>query len=305
MVAASIKRAWVVWASWLALPACGRLGFQEHALAVAGASDAGALDSDTLDSSAIDAGTDAAANSCRAVEASDDYCRALPHLDHVPVIDGRPECGLPLRTFAPQGWVGVIPSISSDQGTPRFALAWHEQGIYVYLEIVDGSLLPPLAGTEIWCGDSAEAYVDSDGKFASATMYDNPGTSQFIATPPSNNPLAPLRAERFRDGDTATGRPWSTPNHTTFITDKGYGLEAFITAPDLDLDSWTLHAGDTVGVDVSANVSLTPAAVNARQPSDCGTRAGQWFLRSASSGCLDKACAPYRNTSAFCTPTLR
>src|SRR5947209_2226138 len=126
MSGASVKHAWLVWVACLGLAACGRVGFQEHALtpasmidAGAASSDAGAPDADGADSGLADAGTDGAPNdaavSCKPVS-SDDYCAALPHLDHLPVIDGQAECELNVRPFTPQGWVGSIPTIPSDQG---------------------------------------------------------------------------------------------------------------------------------------------------------------------------------------------
>jgi hypothetical protein len=292
----------------LGLPACGRLGFGEHApkaiLRDAGDNSDAMADATTRDDagSLRDAGL--AANSC-ALASNGDYCNVLPHLDQRPVIDGKLDCALPLHSVIPQGWTGLGPIPSDHKGT-RAAIAWHEEGVYFYVEVSDSSHFPAAGNQDVWCGDAIEAYVDSDGQFPIAPAYDDPGAIQLISAIPANAAVQSVRGgASYRNGDLATKRPWSTSNHATYFRPDGYVFEAFVTAEDLDLPGWSLRAGDQVGVDISADVSLSAAAVAAGQVGDCGTRAGQYFLRIAQQNCTGTTCTPYLNIAGLCTPVLR
>jgi hypothetical protein len=81
---------------------------------------------------------------------------------------------------------------------------------------------------------------------------------------------------------------------------NGYALEAFITAADLQLSSWRLMSGGTVGIDIAINVSVADET----QMVGCGYNLGQYYLRLSRSPCTADNCRPYANVGAFCTPLL-
>jgi hypothetical protein len=82
----------------------------------------------------------------------------------------------------------------------------------------------------------------------------------------------------------------------------GYAFETLVQASELGRASWTLAAGQHVGLDLAVDVS-TPDGSLGTSPNSCGSRTGQYFLRidPTAASCVD----PYCDSRAFCTPVLR
>ena len=66
-----------------------------------------------------------------------------------------------------------------------------------------------------------------------------------------------------------------------------------MTAKDLGLARFTLAAGDSIGLDLSVNVSYP----NASTSGPSGHRLGEYFLQGG-------AASPENDVRAFCTPKL-
>lgn len=293
---------------------CGRLGYGEQSLQDAGArkpdalvtraADAGELAADAGQSvSAVssDAGQNVDAGRCPA-QRELDFCEQLPALPEEPVLDGELDCGPALRELPRRGWTGAreLP----DSARARYAVAWRTDGLYFYVEVDDAERLPAtqLDGKP-WCGDGVELYADSDARFGSAPDYDDPGTMQLLAAAPPRDVSQPRAPDvRFHTRSEADLGAWSAARHGTWARDGGYVLEGFVTAADLGLPAWSLAPDARVGLDVAIDVSV-PAADQMSQ-ADCGFRAGQYFLRTASEPCTVEDCRPYKNVAAFCTPVL-
>ena len=79
---------------------------------------------------------------------------------------------------------------------------------------------------------------------------------------------------------------------------RGY-VEAFIAAADLALGSWSLAAGDTVGLDLAHDVSVPVG-----EQGTSGNRDSQYFLRILESSTSGGSSFPFLNENAFCTATL-
>ena len=306
------------------LSSCGRLGFSERGAADAGtrprdaqvAPDA----SDAMDASALpDTGSPATAGAsadaqtdaggCE-VQRALDYCEQLPALREEPVMDGQLDCGPELVDMPQRGWTGAGEPPANQRA--RYAVAWHPNGLYFYVEVDDPERLPASQQEgRPWCGDGVELYADADGRFSAPPGYDNPGTMQLLAAAPAQQPDAPRAPDvRFHTRSEAEQGAWSGARHGMWPRDGGYVLEGFVTAEDLDLPRLALAVGRRVGIDVGVNVSFastdTPAESDADAgAADCALRAGQYFLRVASEPCSLETCRPYMNVGAFCTPMLR
>ncbi len=260
----------------LVLAACGRVGYER-----------GAPDGST---------EDATVPVCEASVVAD-YCAEVPALPAAPVIDGAVDCALPLRAIDPQGWYSVDASPIPAGVAARYAVAWRPDGLYFYVEVDDPAVFPSVATSGmLWCADSAEIYVDSDGVVAAPPAYDDPGARQLIARAPTGDTPETL-GDRYLT--TTLLGPWDG-GFVSVTRPGGYALEAFVDAADLGLGAWTLAEGANVGVDVGVNVSTADGAAS----TDCGSRLGQYFLRVASSGTDGCNLRPYCNASAFCTPVL-
>jgi hypothetical protein len=234
------------------------------------------------------------------VAAPGDFCTQLEQLPSRPVIDGKLDCQLPLRTIEPLDWTSATP-IPADHLGARLAVAWHPEGIYFYVEVTDSSVSRATSDNPVWCGDSIEVYVDSDGLYPDAPNYDDPGTIQLIAAAPSGASQPVSRdGERYRDGELASPPSWNNTEHGTYFTDSGYVFEAFVTAEDQDLSSFSLAPGDHIGFDIAINVTLTSAG----QAPDCDVHYGQYFLTIAQRGCSTMSCQPHDNSAALCSPML-
>lgn len=296
-VSAHLRRAGVGVLAALAVLAlgCGRLGFEI-------ASDAGTdVGVDAARDASGDAGNDAAvdARSDAGCQPSADPCVELHRLADAPTIDGVIEPCLVPAAITPVGWTGATPLPESLHA--RAAYAWRPDGIYFYVEVDDPDLHPAMAPDDPYCGDGIEVYVDDDGAFATAGAYDIPGTIQLVATAPST----PSGSSNY-GGHWALGGPhglWIPPRYAMVGRPGGYALETLVQARDLGLPTWSLTAGQQVGLDVSINVS-TPDGSAGTSANSCGSRQGQFFLH-VTAGPPSCGGAPFCDSRAFCTPALR
>jgi hypothetical protein len=182
--------------------------------------------------------------------------------------------------------------------------------VYFFLDVTDPTRLPrpaPPPPSDVWCGDGVELYLDDNGTYAAAPMYDSPGTIQVLAIAPANDTAAVTSGgERYRSPNGGGGLvgAWTSPRYGAFPRPGGYTFEAFMMADDLDLASWTLTAGGSVGLDVSVNVSTSADPPPAGETPECGLRLGQYFLNILPMPCTG-SCLPFLNAGAFCNPVLR
>ena len=291
--------------------ACGRIGFQREDTALDAGLDAGldaALDA-ALDAGpdggldggldgggdgGPDGGPDGGADGGPDAGPEPDHCASIPALSTIPVIDGVPEPGLRWQALVPVDWTGAQP-LPADLSA-RFAVAWRPSGLYVVVDVTDGSRVPAPSGSGEYCGDGVEIYADDDGTFASPPAYDVPGTRQAIAAAPGDDVTPVSRGSLWTT--MANRAPW-TSGFVAAPRPGGYVVEALIEASVLGLPSWTLAAGRRVGLDLSINVSLP-----GMQPGgDCGYRLGQYFLRVQTTATTCRG-RPFCDVRAFCRPVL-
>jgi hypothetical protein len=174
--------------------------------------------------------------------------------------------------------------------TAEFAIAWRPDGIYFFLSVTDPTLVPAAATDDNWKGDGVELYVDSDGTFGAPPNYDDPGTRQIVIGVPAPTSRTSVWLKQGYLSE------WTGGKFVSAVRPGGYVVEAFVTAQDLGLATWSLAKGDHVGIDLGINVSFRTAT----QTGSAGHRLGQYFLRASWAGNL----FPYFNVNAFCTPTL-
>jgi hypothetical protein len=178
----------------------------------------------------------------------------------------------------------------------RYAAAWFDDGVYLYLEVTDPHRNPADPGDQLWMGDGVELFVDADAIFAPAGSYDNPGAIQIIIAAPSDDDTNSSRATRQRpDGVITT---WRSSAWVAAPTAGGYVVETMIRAADLDLPSWTLAAGQTIGIDLSHDVSLPVGQTGSE-----GNRLGQYFLQVGPAPITSQD-YPFNNSGVFCEPEL-
>ena len=180
----------------------------------------------------------------------------------------------------------------------RFAAAWHESGLYFYIEVTDTALNLANPSDPLWYGDGVEIYVDHDGTMSAPPgFYDAPGTKQFVVQAPPDDKSDSARADMFIPED--IDRAWPSTQWVGKYRSYGYAVEALVVANDLDLSSWTLAAGDHVGIDLGHNVSYPVG-----QSGPWGNRLGQYFMRTKEpfTGSVDDL--PFWNSAVFCTPVL-
>jgi hypothetical protein len=228
-----------------------------------------------------------------------DHCLQVPYLSGPPLIegilDGVIDCAPPLNTIEPMGWTSGEPI--PEGNSARYAMGYREDGLYLFVEVTDPDRLPALIDEGVWRGDGVEVYLDSDGDFPNAPDYDNPGTAQFIIAAPEDDTTPSTRATVYRDQIDLGS--WDSSRFAAFPTDTGYVLEAWFSADDLRLSSWTLEAGGAIGFNLSIDVSTTPDDL--ANPNLYGTRIGQYFLHVGGAFCGE----PYCSSDAFCSPELR
>ena len=238
--------------------------------------------------------------SCTMAPAPSNLCTDIPTLATQPVIDGHLDSCLTLTPIAPTGWTGSLPMPTI---AARAAVAWRRDGLYVYVEVDDANLFGAAMPVATYCGDGIEIYVDDDGAFAMEGAYDRPGTVQLIAAAPTSTGGMSSYGERFVLMGMPANGAWANTRFAMVGRPNGYALETFVQAADLGLDVLTLNAGQHIGLDLSINVSTTDGSPGTGT-SSCGTRIGQYFLHVVPPmGML--AGQPFRDTRAFCTPTLR
>jgi hypothetical protein len=243
---------------------------------------------------------DAAADATCTVSTVADYCAALPPLSAAPIIDGVLDCGPALVAIAPVDWNGPPPLPPFPAGnSAELAAAWRPDGLYVFVSVTTPAAFPAEATDPVFYGAGVEVFVDNDGVYASAPTYDDPGAIQLVVAAPPDATTTGRRAEGFRNA--ADEGPWASTQFGTFPSSTGFVFEGFIVAADIGLASWMLAAGDTVGFDVSIDVSFTTAAMTGPQ----GHRVGQYFLHvEAPVGDAATITTPYQDPRAFCTPPL-
>ncbi|MDX2022903.1 MAG: sugar-binding protein [Deltaproteobacteria bacterium] len=225
-----------------------------------------------------------------------DYCLAIPALPNAPVIDGVLDADVVLRPWVPEDWLTSGPDPAPPVGVhARYAVAWRNEGLYFFIDVVDPDLLPAIASTSPYWGDSLELYVDSDGVFAKSPDYDKPGTRQFIVMAPAADTMVRKQATMYEQ--TSVKGVWSTGQYEAFATPAGYVVEAFVRKEDLSLNTWSLAAGQRVGINLGHNVSVSTPLKNTLDD-----RLGQYFLRNE--GATAARTGPFNNVATFCVPTL-
>jgi hypothetical protein len=221
-------------------------------------------------------------------------CNQVPSLAAPPVIDGVLEPNLSLLPW-------LDPAAPHPTGVAAMvAVAYRPDGVYFYVDVEDPTRDPAPLDALSYCGDGIELYVDADGVLQAPPAYDDPGTIQLIVAGPVDSVTPSHRGQRFRYSYSQSMGielgDW-TGDFIAVPTARGYAVEAFVVAHDLDLMTWTLAPGGKIGWNLSLNIGgPEDAGIDA-----CTTRSQQLHFHLASSG----ACtAPYCNASAFCTPTL-
>jgi hypothetical protein len=272
-------------AAVLALAGCGRIGF--HAIDGASPVDA-----------PVAADSPALADAPCAPPPTDP-CVELAPLASAPSIDGVLEPCLAMRDVAPVGWTDVA-SIPAGIAV-RAAFAWRPDGLYAYVEVDDPSRYAPTPPDDAYCGDAIEIYVDADATYARESEYDDPGTVQLIVAAPAASEVSSTFGQRWvlRGATTV----WPATRFAMVARPDGYALETLISASDIGIASWSLAPGARIGLDLALDVS-TPDGSLVTDPIDCGTRLGQFFLRTVPRRGVDCG-EPYCDTRAFCSPVLR
>jgi hypothetical protein len=254
------------------------------------------------DAEPVDApsGSDSTADAACVVSAIVDYCAALPPLPAAPVIDGVLDCGPALVAVTPLDWNGPPPLPPFPAGnSAELAVAWRPDGLYVFMNVTTPLATPAELADPAFYGAGIELFVDSDGAYASAPTYDDPGALQLVVTAPVDAMTTSRRAEGFRNA--ADDGPWASTQFGAFPSPSGFVFEGFVAAADLALSSWSLASGQQVGFDVAIDVSFPTSAMTGPQ----GHRVGQYFLHVGTPpNDASAPGAPYSDPRSFCTPTL-
>lgn len=224
-------------------------------------------------------------------------CDEVEPLENAPVVDGVMEPNLTLLRWLDESEPELPRGMQVD-----VALAYRPNGVYFFFDIEDPTLNPAPLDALSYCGDGVELYLDDDGVIQAPPAYDSPGTMQFIVAGPPDAATPAHRGQRFTfpnapSGDSIDLGEWTSSAFVAVATSRGYAIEAFVVASDLDLDAWTLAPGGKIGWNMSFNIGgPQPAGIDA-----CTTRNQQFHFRRASSGTCTP---PYCNASALCNPTL-
>jgi hypothetical protein len=224
-------------------------------------------------------------------------CEEVLPLASAPVIDGVLEPSLATLRWLDETSTDVPPGIRV-----AVALAYRPEGVYFYVDVEDPTRDPAPLDALDYCGDGVELYVDDDGVIQAPPAYDSPGTMQFIVAAPVDTATPAHRGQRFTfpnapGGDSIDLGDWTSDDFIAVPSARGYAVEAFVMASDLDRGGWTLAPGAKIGWNMSFNVGgPQPPGIDA-----CTTRNQQFHLRLAGSG---SCTPPYCNASALCTPTL-
>lgn len=262
-----------------------------HDSAVPEPDDAGCADDD--------GGCPPPAPPCAVLPAPVDPCLEVPYLGGPPladgVLDGTVECGPPLALIPQIGWTSTEPIPPEHQA--RYTMGYRDDGVYIYIEVTDADRLPAIPTDPPWMGDSVEIYLDSDGSFPLAPTYDQPGAFQFVIAAPADDVTPTMRATLYANA--VDHGAWGSSRFGTFPRPTGYVMEAWFSAADLGLSTWTLMQTGHIGFNISINVSapLLDLGVVTTQ----GTRLGQYFLFKGGAFCG----SPFCSCDAFCTPELK
>ena len=224
--------------------------------------------------------------------ASLDLCTGLGAMSTPPFIDGVLDCGIPLWSMPVV--VSVGPGAIPTSVQASIGAAWRPDGLYLFVSVTGAGAdrYPAPASDPAWCGDAIELFVDHDGVFTNPPKYNDPGTIQLVAAAPPDTSAPTSAGEMFRD-ETDLG-PW-TGQFVSTATSDGFTTEAFVTAADLGLTSWSLAAGGTVGLDVSVNLGSPTESANC-------PRLAQFTIQlpHGSQGGCGAAC----DVGEFCKPQL-
>jgi hypothetical protein len=232
-----------------------------------------------------------------AIQSVEIRCAEVFTLAAAPLVDGVLEPNLALLRWLDDGDPDVPPGMGVTA-----AVAYRPDGVYFYMDVEDTTRDPVPLDALDYCGDGVELYVDDDGVIQAPPAYDSPGTMQFIVAGPGDSTTPSHRGQRFMfpdlpSGDSTDLGDWDSDHFIAVPTSRGYAVEAFLEASDLDLDAWALAPGGKIGWNMSLNSGgPQPPGIDA-----CTTRNLQFHFRYASSG---SCTAPYCNASALCTPTL-
>jgi hypothetical protein len=167
-----------------------------------------------------------------------DYCVSIPHLQRKPVIDGVVDGKLRVVPLTPQGWASKANAPLPDEDTSSYAFAWRDDGLYVFIRVVDATRLPPLDSSYIWEGDGVEIYFDTDGLFAGAPTYDNPGAIQILITAPADENTPSTKSMRFRNA--VEQGVWDSGHFAAFPTADGYVFVGFLDGDTVDVAGMAL-----------------------------------------------------------------
>jgi hypothetical protein len=118
-----------------------------------------------------------------------DYCLSIPAMPAPPVIDGLLDCGPAPVPIAPEDWRGAapLPPFPADNSA-QLATAWRPNGLYIFLAVATPAAIPADPASADYFGAGVELFVDSNGTFPDAPVYENPGTAQFIVPSPPYSP---------------------------------------------------------------------------------------------------------------------
>jgi hypothetical protein len=221
-----------------------------------------------------------------------DVCTGVGAMPASPVIDGVLDCGVPLwpMPIVASSGPGAIPS--SVQAS--IGAAWRPDGLYLFVRVTGAGATrtPAPAADPAWCGDAIELFVDETGVFPNAPAYNDPGTIQLVAVAPASAAEPASVGEMFRS-ETDLG-PWKG-DFVSLATSDGFTTEAFVTAADLGLASWSLSAGGKIGLDVALDLG-SPA-----EPASC-PRLAQFTIQIPQG--TNGGCAAACDVREFCTPAL-
>lgn len=233
----------------------------------------------------------------------DPYCQRLHHLASAPVIDGALDGNLPLQDL-PKDAVRVpsanppeFSSLPSDVRM-RFAAAWFDAGLYLFVEVVDPNRYPARANDDEWMGDGIDIYVDHDAVFNTAPgFYDDPGTRSLAVAAPNDASTPAARGSIYMPFVDLGA--WSGNQFVAVPTADGYRIEAVVTAATLALPDWSPSPAAPFAFDLGHNVSF-PAGETGIE----GRRLGHYFVRAADGADGDFEDYPFYNSAVFCVPTL-
>jgi hypothetical protein len=232
------------------------------------------------------------------------HCATIPFLSDAPILDGYVDPGIYLEPVVPVGWRNASTPLPGGNSA-LFGAAWRPDGVYFFMVVTDPDRVPaPLPEDEaddwiLWQGDAVEIYLDHDGVFdAPLGSYAEMGTRQVIVSaPPSDSEENTERAAlRFSDGSSDVYTPYDGALWVSRPIPGGYVVELFIDGAALNLSSWTLQEGSTIGVNFGHNVSGDGAPD--------GNRLSQYFMKVREPLEGDDNDYPFRNEATFCESLL-